>query len=825
MKKYYLMGAILFCLVASGQKSDQWTFANKISLSNPQVATPPKHIANNLVKKNNGDKLDLPMLPYYVFFDWETFSLGKVKTICEHNRLRVISESEVCLWFGPGYNTLNAWKYDFNLSGNGVCKLYVIPYDSQGTLLASNPHQQEFADVIVNGENIIASQAVPNYPVEQFRLGIKIMGDITINEIKVFTNNNNQDDRTLVDGEIIEITEAPSPQGANYPDCFYTAKFRIHNILRGESCPQTVLLLIPAFRNFRKSIYNGSIKKGQLLKTYIKSFDKLSDDEKRTQQADDLQLFDLQQFVLCGATKIKSYKSDVNVIPFSETDSNYISIFSCQINDPISYDVAAAQKKKIADDLKVMTDQLRWLEANKEKINFEFNKQWKCEREKDPEKRNRIPFISGLDLVWRYIESPQKRGSFWAAYNRGDKLITGTAYRRDVIQAIVNLKEALEANGIQLIVIPEPNANDIALRMMNPDFKDIPDYQTTLVCKQLLEAGVEAIYVADKLIKNFDRTEFMYCYPGDPHPGDTAQEIFAESVVERLKRYNLSPEMNKEDFYFTKGKTCKENYCYPSNCDIGKHSPGEIIQCRHIKLKKGSWNSKDSKILFVSNSYGSFPGGGGFCGWLAAKTLLKTTNVSIHANGDSSVNISSFIFSQRADLLKNKKVVIIATGQQFFAKEWNDLRMCDDLFSQTAGKTVVASLEIKSSYNDTKDTIHKVNHFIKFKQFSVANNCEMLSLHRGDNVFEVKIPANAKAGKGMICVIQAITAPGTECEISINDQKKSTIYNHVYNPPYIWKYVIAKIPPCDSANSVFKINIQAEKENTWLSVKSILLYQ
>ena len=824
MKKYCLMGAILFCFVVSGQKSDQWTFATKISLSNPQMVTPSKHIANNLIKENNGDKkLDLPMLPYYVFFDWGTFPSGKVKTICARNTLRVISpEKEVCLWFGRGYNTLNAWKYDINLSGKGAFKVYVMPFDSQGTLLAHG--KLEFSGVNVDGENIVVSQVIPNYPVEQFRLGIKIKGDITINEIKVFTNNKNQDDRTLVDGEIIEITDAPSPQGANYPDCFYTAKFSIHNILRGESCPQTISLLIPAFNNFKKSIYNGNVKKGTLLKAYIKSFDKLSDEAKRTQQADDLQLFDLQQFVLCDAAKIRSYKSDVNVIPFSETNSDYVSIFNSRINGPISPMAIAAQKKAIADDLKTMTEQLNWLENNKDKINSDFSKQWKCERDKDLEKRNRIPFVPSFDLVWRYIVSPRGKGSFWAAYNRDDKLITGNAYRGDVIQAIVNLKEALEANGIQLIVIPEPNANDIALRIMNPDFKNIPDYQTTLVCKQLLEAGIEAIYVADKLIENYDRAEFMYCYPGDPHPGDTAQEIFAESVVERLKRYNLPSEMNEEDFYITVGKTCKENYCYPANCDIGAHHPGEIIQCRHIKLKNGNWNSKDSNILFVSNSYGGFPGGGGFCGWLAAKALLKTTNASIHANGDSSVNISSFIFSQRADLLKNKKVVIIATGQQYFAREWNDIRMCDNLFSKTAGKTCITSLKINLTSNDSNDAIGepKTNNFKNYKQFSAASNCEMLFLHKGNNFFELKIPDNVNKNQEVICVIQAVPSPGTDCKVSINEQGFVSVYNHVYSPPYIWKYVIEKISPRDN---VIKINIQADKENSWLSIKGIFLYQ
>ena len=78
------------------------------------------------------------------------------------------------------------------------------------------------------------------------------------------------------------------------------------------------------------------------------------------------------------------------------------------------------------------------------------------------------------------------------------------------LDAFAALKEACEANGVQLIISLIPHYTDISSRVLNKEFQNVPDLQTATYVKQLSEIGVETIYSADAIIQNYNRYPFAF---------------------------------------------------------------------------------------------------------------------------------------------------------------------------------------------------------------------------------------------------------------------------------------------------------------------------
>ena len=231
-------------------------------------------------------------------------------------------------------------------------------------------------------------------------------------------------------------------------------------------------------------------------------------------------------------------------------------------------------------------------------VNRLFAEAWAKEKAKDPPDYNRVG-----NYVWRNLEN-----SFWSL-PAGTNSILDQPYviSQQMLDCFLSLKQVLEANGVQLIVSLVPDMNTISARVIINEFNDIPDIQTATYVKQLSEIGVETIYASDQIIKNYNRYPFAFFIPENPHPSDTTQDVLADALADRLKRYDIQTELDPSLFSEKQiPHVYKENaaYCFPDNCDIGDNQAGKSYTCRDVlyngeKIKR----AKDSPIMVVGNSF------------------------------------------------------------------------------------------------------------------------------------------------------------------------------------------------------------------------------
>ena len=470
---------------------------------------------------------------------------------------------------------------------------------------------------------------------------------------------------TVVEGIIVKRSVLPDPAKSDYPNCRFTAHFRGHSIKSGKSCPQKIVLTVEGFENYRV-LANNTIKRGDKVICTVVPFEQLPQNKQSTQVADDLNLYLLENYYVVDIKIIKSFSEREPFFPtsgifFSDDAKDYVSIFERKINPPIPENTKEAQRKSIQEDLEKMNRLLDGYSSDKmAKLNKHFTEVWKSEQKKDPPHYNRV----GNNIVWRNIDN-----SFWALPSRYTLLSKPHRLDDKKLNSLLSLKKVCDANGVQLIISLVPDSHAISARVINKEFRDIPDIQTAALVKQLSEIGIETIYASDKIIQNYNIYPFAFFFPSDGHPGDTTQACLAELLIERIKRYDIPPQLDPKLFSAKIDNVLTyrwpKPYLYPKNCNIGSHAPGSVYDCLHIyydndRVKK----DKNASIMIIGNSFLMTPMQGSpeaLPSFIMYKSLLKTDAQFMNGWGPFSGQLLRLLRSPDS-YLKNKRVLIMQVG-------------------------------------------------------------------------------------------------------------------------------------------------------------------
>lgn len=160
---------------------------------------------------------------------------------------------------------------------------------------------------------------------------------------------------------------------------------------------------------------------------------------------------------------------------------------------------------------------------------------------------------------------------------------------------------------MQLIVSLVPDMYSIAARVINPEFRDVPDYRTAIFVRQLSAAGIETIYASDNIIAEHAKYPWAFFYPPNGHPSDTCQDVLASLMAERLERYHLPKNLDPAKFSFVQRPNCYGGnlaYLFPENCDIGTNRAQTGYSNICVLYNGGEvWMASDSPILILGNSF------------------------------------------------------------------------------------------------------------------------------------------------------------------------------------------------------------------------------
>ena len=640
-------------------------------------------------------------------------------------------------------------------------------------------------------------------------------------DLDSFLIKSESDSITTVEGTIEERSVLPDPQQSDYPNCRFTAHFIGNTIISGKACPKEINLIVEGFENY-KVLGNDKIRNGDRVLCTLIPFDKLPEDDQSTQQADDLELYLLESYYAIDVKIINSF-SDNGFIPssgilFSDGNDDYISIFDRHINSPIPESLKTAQNTAIQKDLEKMDRLLDGFnEAKIREVNNSFAEAWKIEQEKDAPGRNRTG-----DFLWRNIDN-----SFWTLPLKYTLLRKPDELTPTVLDCFASLKKALEANGVQLIVSLVPDMNVISSRVINSQFRDIPDIQTAMYVKQLSETDIETIYASDAILQNYNKYPFAFFYPSDIHPSDTTQDVLTDLLAERLKRYSIPRKLDSRLFSETQSPHIykdHEKHLFPKDCDIGNHRAGQSYTCRQVLYDNAPVSrSKNSPIMVIGNSFIMSPVSppDSLPALLSYKTCSGVDWYRISGFGPFS-DIMVRLLTNPDEYLRGKKVLIMQFGTGHLTQVNQNETMLD-ILQLDDERTLLNKKKMKTHFMLSSNVDEKT--VADQELWGPLSNMEkdVIRIDKDGEkgfTFDIGSLTNINKTKPVICIIPHMCVRNTSCKLSINDQQETMRSpNYVSNARF---FNLAVELPAGTDKITIKIS---GKEGSLVAIKDVQIWQ
>ncbi len=374
--------------------------------------------------------------------------------------------------------------------------------------------------------------------------------------------------------QIVHKSPIPDPKASDYPDCLYTAEVKVLEIHSDLRAPRELILALPAFTK-RALNPEAAFTEGEIIEADIISNENAGKALKTQQRSDSQERFDLQVFYALTARPSEKKTSDLPPLPDSYFDApKKAQGTTAPVRYPWSEKAAIERKAAIEKDKSVILDALKNNGGNWDAWDSKLR-----------------PFYK--DLAAQAKAAPGNvliQGPFHFArirYTHYSKLCQAAkAGEPGPLKMLSSLNQQLRARGIDLIVVPFPNKEDVHADVFSKiapaDGWFTPNRQQFLL--QLLEADIEAVDLTKPLQAARSRFPFIFYPQEDHHPADGALQVAAEEIAKRLERYEFTKQpgsnplkLDLEPFMFDKeddGITVKFPATRVVNADT--HLPLEI---------------------------------------------------------------------------------------------------------------------------------------------------------------------------------------------------------------------------------------------------------
>lgn len=386
-----------------------------------------------------------------------------------------------------------------------------------------------------------------------------------------------KNDGSVLEGQIINISQCPNPNTIDYPDCDLSATVCLNDIENTE-----IVLVIPCIRDSKK-ILSDTIQKGIYISFRIKSEDSLSEKEKSIQIVDDIMNYDLDY---CYSDQILEIMNFTKITRYKKRSFKEIIYDKRLVLTKKDLVVRENYIKKELNRLNEIMANYSPDDANEFCKNFlEYtkdigNKHLYIEYEYDDGSKKIFP------IEVSYISPKQMIDS---TLNNDDELI---AHNANVIYSIDNY---LKERGITLLVVPVPMffesyANRFGLS------KDLSTYNINRVkfMQKLLSLGVEVLDV-EPLIEKYTLSPFYFfsLIEKDAHPSDMGAYYIAQEIYDHLSQYDYLETLIKNDYSLTL-KDVKRKVTYDNKT---------FREMNSIAFTGGSPIDKSSPFLLVGDSF------------------------------------------------------------------------------------------------------------------------------------------------------------------------------------------------------------------------------
>ena len=801
----------------------------KNDLSNYCYVTPPKGM-DVLLKKKGVDlsKMSVLEIPkgwgvsYYNFFIKNTIP-SKLTFAQENDRnIWFINSKDSMTVYSP--SVLANYKYLLKIDVIENSKGEIIPYFCRYTSAFKWAGKKSFPEIKINKSGSYYSYLDMSGKCDgSLKLALSIKGDIKISKIALYPLKNIADEfQSIIEGEISAISRIPNVKKSNYPNCYYTAEIKVHNILSGQAVPRLVELVIPAFYNYKLTPF-VILKKGDKLQLRICPFEKIPEKAKSIQQADDLATFELEKYFVIGSKKLKSFSRITGIVNYAD-GVKYDSGFEKSINPPISREAEKTKGKAIAQELKYINAKLKEINGKEKQINEAFNKSW-------AETRKKYDYLTSEEFtkedkktLWGKIGN-----GFFALPEKYTLIPEKRNYLDENIEALKMLKEYLNAQGVQFIIQVIPSIYSVAARVFNPQYAKYIDYESAKVTKELLDNGIEAIYTTDAIVKRAKDYQFCFFYPDNGHPAYGCQDVITDLVLKHLERFDLKPDLEKKYFSLKWGLgTYDIRYKYPENVDIGTNKANTPILTRHILYKNKFLKfSHNSEVLVIGNSYIQTPmKEGSYSSLLAMKTLYLPDNCSIGnsdmGNYGPAYSIPIKLLKKKEQYLSGKKICILPISVEYLTNQKIvNLKDIDSLLKNLNNRREIYKHRIISQNVSLKPfNEYRRSWWLEFMNINPdAKQLQFKTRNRIYNITSFDVPEKMQK-KEVVVLVKMIMFPKCNGQLIINGIS-NFLASRLKNSE--WQVITRMLP----ANTK-KVEIDfkgTNRDNVVIAIDKISVYQ
>lgn len=515
---------------------------------------------------------------------------------------------------------------------------------------------------------------------------ISFQGNLEVESVTLYQKEINNGQRTICLGSIEDISAVPDIKKSNYPDCYYTAKFVVEDILDGQPVPHNIQMLIPAFLDHKIDPLSLIMKKGDW-KVSIRPFSLASQTEQEIEQVDEIESYLYTPYILVAAAPGSIPEATESGIPILEGET-YVSPFDNPVNPPMPDKFVQDSKDEIKKELAKVNEIIRQAD-DEDRINEEFQLAW-------DEKQKKYDSLNNT-MIWA-----KEQNSFFALPKKW--IFIPSAHISDGnVDALVELNRLFQASGIQFIIQIVPDYRDIAALVLNPEFQKYGDQRSARAAKQLLERGIEVQYISDEIVKNAFNYERLFFYPNDFHPDEGTIDIMTSLIAQRLSQFDgfLTKDLDSSLFSREKRDTgYRDTLKWPEGVDVGYHEAGTNVQVPYILYnRKILENNPDSKVLIFGNSFTQYPmTKNSYISYLAPKILHTCFCRAMGGVSALTILPQSFLISPET-YLKNKRIAILPISISYLTDNYSFLNVAisDEMLKKGEKTEFLIDLPLKKN--------------------------------------------------------------------------------------------------------------------------------
>ena len=458
----------------------------------------------------------------------------------KNGRIRVRSDSYAALQYEKPQLNSAGCVFKIRVSGRGRISPFLYNWGN----LDTEKKENEICIPPCRVSTLFAKDYYFTFPFEKchddFSFGIRMRGKLDIEGITVYIAGDSRKDKSVIAiGKILEASEIPDPAKSSYPDCLYTLKVKVLSLDKWSSVPREFILIAPAFNDRRKAP-EAVWKPGDMIRFSMIRFQDETEKVRQIQQADTLDDFTSERYsltYLVKPEKVKILRSGDMEASLCAGQKKYVSGYDRPQNPPLTEAEKTARAARIAAERDRMRKILSGLTPDSvNELNRKYDEAWK---------KNRKQYSKAKQEVYWC-----RKGNSYYALGPLNPFCNVTADLSRTIQSVKDLSDYLKVHGICLIAVVCPHYYDISARVMNPEFRTVPDYNSAYVVDLLLKNDVEALYFSDEIMEHAADPGLLFMYPFDVHPAAGVQQTAARKIVRYLKeafpavcKPTLQPEM------------------------------------------------------------------------------------------------------------------------------------------------------------------------------------------------------------------------------------------------------------------------------------------